>query len=145
MREYAQTSARFCSVTIPNVTRPCPTCEFMTRPSQNTEMWGTNGSIGPVFLVEQDKLRPNKGQCRTGYNFFRKQDCPAQSGTVGHCRGCGFGWQVALLLLYRGVDNFLELGGLTHKLLIIHEHLYIFSADTVMAMATSLILHWVII
>ena len=28
------------------------------------------------------------------------------------------------------------------KLLIIHKHLYIFSADTIMAMATCSILHW---
>ena len=76
MHEYAQTGARFCSVTIPNVTRPCPTCEFMTHLSRNTEMWGTNGSISPVFLVERDKLCPNRGQCRTGDNF-------SESGTVG--------------------------------------------------------------
>ena len=54
-------------------------------------------------------------------------------------------FQLKVMWLIRGVDNFLELGGLTHKLLIIHEHLCIISADTVMVMATSSILHWVII
>ena len=50
------------------------------------------------------------------------------------------GVHTILLLLLQGRR---QLFGLTYELLIIHKHLCIFSADTVMAMATSSILHWV--
>ena len=83
MREYAQTSARFCSVTIPNVTRPCPTCEFMTRPSRNTEMWGTNGSIDPVFLVEHwTNCVPTKVSAGQGTIFSESRTVLLKAGQL---------------------------------------------------------------
>lgn len=43
-------------------------------------MWGTNGVIGPVFLVKQDKLHPNRGQYGTGDSFSESGTVPLKAG-----------------------------------------------------------------
>ena len=59
---------------------------------------------------------------------------------------CPYNYVVGFKKTIQGRRQLFGVRGLTYKLLIIHEHLCIFSADiVVMTMATSLILHWVII
>ena len=54
----------------------------MTRSLEIQENGGQIGPIGLVFLVEWDKLHPNKGQCRTGDTFTESGTVPLKAGQL---------------------------------------------------------------